>query len=153
MSICFFSLIDSSTELMMDPQSKRQDGHSVLMNKARSNSISKVILTKSDSIDSTPPTPTPKTPTDMPNINAHGSVTSSPSGSMSPDHGAQNLPPELVQAGWRKFWSTRENRPYFFNKMTNASLWETPVLGVDTAVHVSLYDILHITFTIYINIL
>uniref|UniRef100_A0A8D0A7N7 mRNA (2'-O-methyladenosine-N(6)-)-methyltransferase n=1 Tax=Sander lucioperca TaxID=283035 RepID=A0A8D0A7N7_SANLU len=36
---------------------------------------------------------------------------------------------ELVQAGWSKCWSRRENRPYYFNRFTNQSLWEVPVLG------------------------
>lgn len=36
---------------------------------------------------------------------------------------------ELVQAGWSKCWSKRENRPYWFNRFTNQSLWEMPVLG------------------------
>lgn len=36
---------------------------------------------------------------------------------------------ELVQAGWSKCWSRRENRPYYFNKFTNQSLWEMPVFG------------------------
>lgn len=40
-----------------------------------------------------------------------------------------DLPPELLQQGWRKFWSKRENRPYFFNKVTNESLWEMPKLS------------------------
>lgn len=40
-----------------------------------------------------------------------------------------DLPPELLQAGWRKFWSKREGRPYFFNKMTNESLWDMPRVG------------------------
>uniref|UniRef100_A0A673J195 Phosphorylated CTD-interacting factor 1-like n=1 Tax=Sinocyclocheilus rhinocerous TaxID=307959 RepID=A0A673J195_9TELE len=35
----------------------------------------------------------------------------------------------LVQAGWSKCWSKRENRPYYFNRFTNQSLWEMPVLG------------------------
>nr|CAD7585766.1 unnamed protein product [Timema genevievae] len=39
-----------------------------------------------------------------------------------------DLPPELLQQGWRKFWSKRENRPYFWNKLTGESLWETPLL-------------------------
>uniref|UniRef100_A0A8C7RKS4 mRNA (2'-O-methyladenosine-N(6)-)-methyltransferase n=1 Tax=Oncorhynchus mykiss TaxID=8022 RepID=A0A8C7RKS4_ONCMY len=39
------------------------------------------------------------------------------------------LPDELVQAGWSKCWSKRENRPYWFNRFTNQSLWEMPVLG------------------------
>uniref|UniRef100_A0A4W6FG15 mRNA (2'-O-methyladenosine-N(6)-)-methyltransferase n=1 Tax=Lates calcarifer TaxID=8187 RepID=A0A4W6FG15_LATCA len=44
---------------------------------------------------------------------------------------AMMLPPsdELVQAGWSKCWSRRENRPYYFNRFTNQSLWEVPVLG------------------------
>ncbi|XP_043946164.1 mRNA (2'-O-methyladenosine-N(6)-)-methyltransferase [Protopterus annectens] len=41
----------------------------------------------------------------------------------------QDLPDELVQAGWSKCWSKRENRPYYFNRFTNQSLWEMPVLG------------------------
>lgn len=47
-------------------------------------------------------------------------------GSVDPVH---DLPPELLQAGWRKFWSKRESRPYFFNKLTNESLWEMPQIG------------------------
>uniref|UniRef100_A0A8C6L4L5 mRNA (2'-O-methyladenosine-N(6)-)-methyltransferase n=1 Tax=Nothobranchius furzeri TaxID=105023 RepID=A0A8C6L4L5_NOTFU len=39
------------------------------------------------------------------------------------------LADELVQAGWAKCWSRRENRPYYFNRFTNQSLWEVPVLG------------------------
>ncbi|KAG5836371.1 hypothetical protein ANANG_G00253920 [Anguilla anguilla] len=41
----------------------------------------------------------------------------------------QELPDELIQAGWSKCWSKRENRPYYFNRFTNQSLWEVPVLG------------------------
>ncbi|KAK1901225.1 mRNA (2'-O-methyladenosine-N(6)-)-methyltransferase [Dissostichus eleginoides] len=43
------------------------------------------------------------------------------------------LPDELVQAGWSKCWSRRENRPYYFNRFTNQSLWEVPVLGLNAA--------------------
>ena len=35
-----------------------------------------------------------------------------------------DLPPELLQQGWRKHWSQRENRQYFFNCNTEESLWE-----------------------------
>ena len=38
------------------------------------------------------------------------------------------LPFELTQQGWKKFWSKRENRPYFWNKLTGESLWEMPSL-------------------------
>ncbi|VVC46001.1 Hypothetical protein CINCED_3A025548 [Cinara cedri] len=38
------------------------------------------------------------------------------------------LPIELLQQGWKKFWSKRENRPYFWNKLTGESLWEFPPL-------------------------
>ena len=36
------------------------------------------------------------------------------------------MPPELLHQGWRKFWSRRENRPYFFNRLTGETLWEMP---------------------------
>lgn len=39
-----------------------------------------------------------------------------------------DLPYELKQQGWRKFWSKRENRPYFWNKLTGESLWEMPII-------------------------
>lgn len=39
------------------------------------------------------------------------------------------LPFELVQQGWKRFWSKRENRPYFWNKLTGESLWEMPQLS------------------------
>ena len=49
---------------------------------------------------------------------------------LSPGHGSpdpvHDLPLELLQAGWRRFWSRRESRPYFFNKITHESLWEMP---------------------------
>ncbi|XP_017889965.1 phosphorylated CTD-interacting factor 1 isoform X2 [Ceratina calcarata] len=38
------------------------------------------------------------------------------------------LSPELQQQGWKKFWSKRENRPYFWNKLTGESLWVVPPL-------------------------
>lgn len=39
-----------------------------------------------------------------------------------------DLPMELTQQGWRKFWSKRENRPYFWNKLSGESLWEMPII-------------------------
>uniref|UniRef100_A0A8D8SHK6 Phosphorylated CTD-interacting factor 1 n=3 Tax=Cacopsylla melanoneura TaxID=428564 RepID=A0A8D8SHK6_9HEMI len=55
-------------------------------------------------------------------------------GPMTPHQGVQmgapymdhELPPELIQQGWRKFWSKRENRPYFWNRVTGESLWDMP---------------------------
>lgn len=38
----------------------------------------------------------------------------------------EELTTELVNQGWRKFWSKRENRPYYWNKLTGESLWEMP---------------------------
>ena len=35
-----------------------------------------------------------------------------------------DLPPELLQQGWRKHWSKRENRQYFFNCNTEEAVWE-----------------------------
>lgn len=43
-----------------------------------------------------------------------------------PSPGKEDLPLNLVEAGWRKFWSQRENRFYFFNKLTNKSMWDMP---------------------------
>lgn len=50
-----------------------------------------------------------------------------PAASHSP---GRDLPPELVAAGWRKFYSKREQRHYYFNKFTNQSLWDEPTMGV-----------------------
>ncbi|KAK6174693.1 hypothetical protein SNE40_017923 [Patella caerulea] len=75
-------------------------------------------------------------------VERRDSVTSipspTPSGS-SPDP-VHDLPPELLQAGWRKFWSKREGRPYFFNKLNNESLWEMPQLGFHGSVHDPMTD-------------
>ncbi|XP_071773579.1 mRNA (2'-O-methyladenosine-N(6)-)-methyltransferase [Centroberyx gerrardi] len=70
-------------------------------------------------------------------VKGEAAMTLSPSGSassqgppLSPSTSKpQELPDELVQAGWSKCWSKRENRPYYFNRFTNQSLWEVPVLG------------------------
>lgn len=37
-----------------------------------------------------------------------------------------DLPPELLHQGWRKFWSRRENRPYYFNRVSGDTMWEMP---------------------------
>ncbi|KAH7981075.1 hypothetical protein HPB49_021318 [Dermacentor silvarum] len=52
----------------------------------------------------------------------------SPPQTVGPDP-VHDLPAELLQVGWRRFWSKREGRPYFFNKLTNESLWEMPRLS------------------------
>ncbi|XP_056461571.1 mRNA (2'-O-methyladenosine-N(6)-)-methyltransferase-like [Gadus chalcogrammus] len=71
-------------------------------------------------------------------VKGEGPVTLSPSGStpsqgspLSPTSASKGpeLPDELLQAGWGRCWSKRENRPYYFNRFTNQSLWEMPVLG------------------------
>ncbi|XP_013987191.1 mRNA (2'-O-methyladenosine-N(6)-)-methyltransferase isoform X1 [Salmo salar] len=58
-----------------------------------------------------------------------GSVTQGSPVSPSTSKPMPDLPDELVQAGWSKCWSKRENRPYWFNRFTNQSMWEMPVLG------------------------
>uniref|UniRef100_A0A8C5R6I7 mRNA (2'-O-methyladenosine-N(6)-)-methyltransferase n=1 Tax=Leptobrachium leishanense TaxID=445787 RepID=A0A8C5R6I7_9ANUR len=57
------------------------------------------------------------------------SLSPSTSHSPRPPRPLSDLPDELVQAGWEKCWSKRESRPYYFNRFTNQSLWEMPVLG------------------------
>jgi len=57
-----------------------------------------------------PQTPSPAPPNSLP-INPNFEV---------------DLPHELLQQGWRKFWSRRENRPYFFNRANGETLWDMP---------------------------
>lgn len=71
----------------------------------------------------TPVTPQPTTPLTGPIQGANLSP-------VPPNSPAHDLPMELLQAGWRKFWSRRENRHYFFNKFNNESRWEMPMVGV-----------------------
>uniref|UniRef100_A0A8C8IZW8 mRNA (2'-O-methyladenosine-N(6)-)-methyltransferase n=1 Tax=Oncorhynchus tshawytscha TaxID=74940 RepID=A0A8C8IZW8_ONCTS len=59
---------------------------------------------------------------------AHPDQTASPTESSLPESQKSSLY-ELVQAGWSKCWSKRENRPYWFNRFTNQSMWEMPILG------------------------
>ncbi|KAJ8679825.1 hypothetical protein QAD02_015612 [Eretmocerus hayati] len=49
-------------------------------------------------------------------------------GMMPPGYLDAELSVELQQQGWKKFWSKRENRPYFWNKLTGESLWVMPSL-------------------------
>ena len=51
-----------------------------------------------------------------------------PSGAPPPDYPQfeVDLPPELLERGWRKHWSRRENRAYFFNKETGENVWNQP---------------------------
>nr|CAG4647720.1 EOG090X02BU [Moina brachiata] len=51
-----------------------------------------------------------------------------PGGAPLPELELPELPPELLQQGWRKCWSKRENRFYFWNKTNGESLWEMPPL-------------------------
>ncbi|XP_076470748.1 mRNA (2'-O-methyladenosine-N(6)-)-methyltransferase-like isoform X2 [Babylonia areolata] len=49
-------------------------------------------------------------------------------GQHSPSH---DLPVPLLQKGWRKLWSQKHQRPYFYNKFTAQSIWEYPGLEGD----------------------
>ncbi|XP_055906291.1 mRNA (2'-O-methyladenosine-N(6)-)-methyltransferase [Eupeodes corollae] len=75
---------------------------------------------------SSPSCSSPSTPVKLgppPEMTAHtpqGPPTSHGSGY------GEELSTELVNQGWRKFWSKRENRPYYWNKVTGESLWENP---------------------------
>uniref|UniRef100_A0A1A9V576 WW domain-containing protein n=1 Tax=Glossina austeni TaxID=7395 RepID=A0A1A9V576_GLOAU len=73
---------------------------------------------------SSPSTPAKQGPTLMDGVMAH-----TPQGTPSMYQGGsygEELTPELFSQGWRKFWSKRENRPYYWNKITGESLWEMP---------------------------
>lgn len=69
-----------------------------------------------------PSTPTKSTPPDVAHT-PQGPPTTSTAGIY------EELHPELINQGWKKFWSKRENRPYYWNKISGESLWETPVLN------------------------
>ena len=45
-------------------------------------------------------------------------------------HPTHDLPISLLQKGWRKIWSKRENRLYYFNKFSGDSVWEQPIIEV-----------------------
>ncbi|KAM7355341.1 phosphorylated CTD-interacting factor 1 isoform 2-T2 [Cochliomyia hominivorax] len=75
---------------------------------------------------SSPSTPTKTGPSPLEHMMAH-----TPQGGPPPMYTAgggygEELTAELVNQGWRKFWSKRENRPYYWNKITGESLWEMP---------------------------
>jgi hypothetical protein len=88
-----------------------------------------------------PGTPgTPGTPGPFP-------VPQTPLGSAPPMMPAPNasafetdLPPELLNQGWRKFWSRRENRPYFFNRVSGDTMWEMPPIFNNHPPHNPLSD-------------
>jgi len=61
------------------------------------------------------PVPVPQTPSTAPPLSAHQFEI--------------DLPGELLQQGWRKYWSRREGRPYFFNRATGETLWEMPEMA------------------------
>ena len=73
--------------------------------------------------NSTTPTPEVQKQHPVERQDSQNSNMSSPMSPQFPDP-VHDLPVELLQLGWRKFWSRRENRPYFFNKHTNESMWE-----------------------------
>jgi phosphorylated CTD-interacting factor 1 len=53
-----------------------------------------------------------------------GSSAAPPNGFSAPTD--EELPLELVQQGWHKYFSKRENRFYYFNSTTSQSLWDLP---------------------------
>lgn len=42
----------------------------------------------------------------------------------------EDLHPDLILQGWRKCWSKRENRHYYWNKISGESLWDVPPQGI-----------------------
>lgn len=68
----------------------------------------------------------------------------SPGGQV-PDQ-VHNLPMELLQAGWRRFWSQRESREYFYNKLTHESKWEMPLLPGQVGVMILFCVIVYVDY-------
>lgn len=109
------------------PTKAPEDGKNVKhltvnVSKAQLNHAISFSIPSSAALSPTPSTSSSVSPT---NSSSHLSPPAQPA---VPDP-VHDLAPELLQIGWRKFWSKREGRPYFFNKITNESLWETPRLN------------------------
>ena len=91
---------------------------------------------KTESLLTTPDTPVlPVTPAVLvnhsgllsPGLSSPGAQSTSSGSGGAPDP-VHDLPADLLAAGWRRFWSRRERRPYFYNKLTSESRWEMPTL-------------------------
>jgi hypothetical protein len=78
------------------------------------------------------PFPVPQTP--------HGSAPPMAAAPGHPSAFETDLPLELLNQGWRKFWSRRENRPYFFNRVSGDTMWEMPPIFNHHPTHSSLSD-------------
>jgi len=92
---------------------------------------------KLELLPTTPDTPSlPATPASLvnhsgllsPGLSSPGAQSTSSGSGGAPDP-VHDLPAELLAAGWRRFWSRRERRPYFYNKLTSESRWEMPPLS------------------------
>ena len=63
-------------------------------------------------------------------------ISTDSSGPLSPQTTSPNnphvydLPPALIEKGWRKWWSQRLNRHYYYNKFSNESVWDEPSIEV-----------------------
>ncbi|ELW48241.1 Phosphorylated CTD-interacting factor 1 [Tupaia chinensis] len=95
------------------------------------NQFSKVIASRQSLVGAEMANENHGSPREEASLLSHSPGTSNQSQPCSPKpvRLVQDLPEELVHAGWEKCWSRRENRPYYFNRFTNQSLWEMPVLG------------------------
>ncbi|KAK9511151.1 hypothetical protein O3M35_005766 [Rhynocoris fuscipes] len=76
------------------------------------------------------PTPIKPPPVQMehPNAIVHPHLPQPQHSLLSAPYMEPELTPEMIQHGWRKYWSKRESRPYFWNKLTGESLWEMPTM-------------------------
>ena len=99
-------------------------------------STSSSVRDKIEILPTTPDTPgLPITPASLvnhsgllsPGLSSPGAQSTSSGSGGAPDP-VHDLPAELLAAGWRRFWSRRERRPYFYNKLTSESRWEMPPL-------------------------
>ena len=127
-----------------ESQSEHTDSLSVSEANSSSTDLSsdKLLSTPSsvqDKIEISPTTPDtpslPVTPASLvnhsgllsPGLSSPGAQSTSSGSGGTPDP-VHDLPAELLAAGWRRFWSRRERRPYFYNKLTSESRWEMPQL-------------------------
>ncbi|XP_050091266.1 mRNA (2'-O-methyladenosine-N(6)-)-methyltransferase [Anopheles aquasalis] len=113
------ALAEQQTQLQSQSQSQ--------VTRPQLQASSPTAVTNNSSSSSVPVTPTKSSP---PDVATGAPTTPGPPGPGTPAANfSEELAPELVQQGWRKFWSKREGRPYFWNKLSGESLWEPPMLN------------------------
>jgi len=131
-----FSHEDSQSEQTDNLSVSEANSNSSVLSSDKLLSTPSSVQDKIEILPTTPDTPVlPVTPASLVNHSGLLSPVLSSPGAQSTSSGSggapdpvHDLPAELLAVGWRRFWSRRERRPYFYNKLTSESRWEMPPL-------------------------